>query len=29
MTLFRAIEREDYQTKDTSAMVRGELTVTA
>lgn len=29
MTLFRAIEREDYQTKDTSAMVRGELTVGA
>ena len=29
MTLFRAIEREDYQTKDTSAMVRGELTATA
>ena len=29
MTLFRAIEREDYQTKDTAAIVRGELTVTA
>jgi HK97 family phage major capsid protein len=29
MTLFRAIEREDYQTKDTSAMVRGERTITA
>ena len=29
MTLFRAIEREDYQTKDASAIVRGELTVTA
>lgn len=29
MTLFRAIEREDYQTKDATAMVRGELTVTA
>lgn len=29
MTLFRAIEREDYQTKDTKALVRGELTVTA
>lgn len=25
MTLFRAIEREDYQTKDATAMVRGEL----
>ena len=29
MTLFRAIEREDYQTKDIAAIVRGELTVTA
>ena len=29
MTLFRAIEREDYQIKDSAAMVRGELTVTA
>ena len=29
MTLFRAIEREDYQIKDAAAMVRGELTVTA
>lgn len=29
MTLFRAIEREDYQVKDAAAIVRGELTVTA
>lgn len=29
MTLFRAIEREDYQIKDASAIVRGELTITA
>lgn len=29
MTLFRAIEREDYQTKDSAAIVRGELTITA
>lgn len=29
LTLFRAIERMDYRTKDTKAMVRGELTVTA
>lgn len=29
LTLFRAIEREDYQIKDNQAMVRGELTITA
>ena len=29
LTLFRAIERMDYRTKDTKAIVRGELTVTA
>lgn len=29
LTLFRAIERMDYRTKDTKALVRGELTVTA
>lgn len=29
MTLFRAIEREDYQIKDEAALVRGELTITA
>lgn len=29
MTLFRAIEREDYQIKDDAAIVRGELTITA
>lgn len=29
LTLFRAIEREDYQIKDDKALVRGELTVTA
>ena len=29
MTLFRAIERSDYQVKDAAAIVRGELTVTA
>lgn len=27
LTLFRAIEREDYQIKDSQAMVRGELTL--
>ena len=27
MTLFRAIEREDYQIKDDAAIVRGELTI--